>query len=88
VQYLRISRYVDAPASRLTTALHERRGDVDPNLSRDGRGRVATVLGATAGVAALGLGAARMGYRDAPPGLAVVSIVDDPNLYGVTGVRP
>ena len=40
-----------------------------------GHGRVANVLGATAGVAALGLGAARMGYRDAPSGLAVANVI-------------
>jgi hypothetical protein len=57
------------------TTLQGRRGYVDPDSPRDGHGRVANVLGATIGGAALGLGAARMRYRDAPPGLAVANVI-------------
>ena len=57
----------------ITGALLSTIWNARPN--RDGHGRVANVLGATAGVAALGLGVARLGYRDAPPALAVANML-------------
>jgi hypothetical protein len=43
--------------------------------NRDGSSRLANALGATVGVAAIGLGAASMGYSDAPPALAAANVI-------------
>ena len=43
--------------------------------NRNGSSRLANVVGATVGVAALGLGAASLGYSDAPPALAAANVI-------------
>ena len=65
--------YKVASAATIGGALFTTVWNARPN--RDGHGRLANVLGATVGVAALGLGAARVGYQDAPPALAIANVV-------------